>query len=469
MKVLLTTPPGKTDERWPPLGLLYLASSLKKFRNDEVRVVDAFCMNMSSENLAELIVSERPDIVGLSTSTHTFIDSVNVLEEVSRRLPGVKMVMGGYHSTFAAENILRTYPFINYIIKGEAEHAIVQLLEAIEKGAEPSDVEGISYLRDGAYINREPALVIDLDELPFPDRDMVKDVDYGYVYQGIPLSFGKFTTLNTSRGCPYTCTYCSCASFSRHKLRYRSAENVVQEMQMLYEQGYKNVVIVDDNFTQKPERVEKICALIIEKKIRMRFYCEGRVNNASPSMLKKMKNAGFDVIFFGAESASPRVLEYYRKRTTPEQIVSAVENAKKAGLIVITSFIIGAPVEEKEDMEATVNLIGRIKPHGIEVNVLDVLIGTSLWDDLEKQGKIGRDDWKTNHRIYDYVDGDGHGHDELESFARKGYNAYARAIISPYGVMELSRLLLYNGTARSVVRGNLFNPNVRKVLAHISN
>ena len=469
MKVLLTMPPGKTDERWPPLGLLYLASSIRNSRKDEVKVVDAFCMNMSREQLIERIVSERPDVVGLSTSTHTFIDSVSVLEEVSRLLPGVKIIMGGYHSTFAAEKILRTYPFVDFITKGEAENAIVQLLDVIEKGAEPCDVEGISYLRDGEYFSREPALIKDLDELPFPERDLVKGIEYGYVFQGLPLTFGKFTTLNTSRGCPYSCTYCSCASFSRHKLRYRSAENVVQEMEMLYSEGYKNVIIVDDNFTHKPERVEKICDLIIEKKIRMRFYCEGRVNNASPGMLRKMKKAGFDVIFFGAESASSRVLQYYRKGTTPEQIVSAVNNAKKAGMIVITSFIVGAPVEQKEDMAATIDFIRRLKPDGIEMNVLDVFIGTSLWDDLEKQGKIGRDDWKTNHRIYDFTDGDGHSHSELEQFARDGYNAYADTILSLYGITEISRLLLYNGTARSVVWGNLFNPNVIKAFIHIQN
>jgi radical SAM superfamily enzyme YgiQ (UPF0313 family) len=238
---------------------------------------------------------------------------------------------------------------------------------------------------------------------------------------------------------------------------------------MLYREGYKNVIIVDDNFTHKPERVERICDLIIEKKIRMRFYCEGRVNKASPGMLRKMKKAGFDVIFFGVESASARVLQYYRKGTTPEQIVSAVNNAKKAGMIVITSFIVGAPVEQKEDMEATVDFIRRLKPDGIEMNVLDVFIGTSLWDDLEKQGKIGRDDWKTNHRIYDFTDGDGHSHSELEQFARDGYNAYADTILSLYGITEISRLLLYNGTARSVVWGNLFNPNVIKAFIHIQN
>lgn len=467
MKVLLSTPPGKTDERWPPLGLLYIAASIKKHRSDEVKVVDAFCMNMDRERLVERIKSERPDIVGLSTSTHTFLGSIRALEDIARTLPGVKIAMGGYHSTFAAEQILRAYPFVDYIFKGEAENALVELLECVEKGREPADVEGISYLKDGEYVSNEPALINDLDDLPFPDREMVNGVNYGYVFQGLPLTFGKFTTMNTSRGCPYNCTYCSCASFSRHKLRYRSAENVVDEMQMLYGQGYKNVVIVDDNFTHNRERVKRICELMTEKKIRMRFYCEGRVNNASVDLLRTMKKAGFEVIFFGAESASRKVLEYYRKKVDPAQIIIAVKNAKKANMLVITSFIVGAPVEQREDMEATVDLIRRLKPHGVEVNVLDVLIGTKLWEDMKEQGRIGPEDWKTNHRIYELIGGEGHSYEELERFARKGYRAYIDALLSPAGIAGLGKLMLFNGTARSIVRHSIFNPNLRKALGRI--
>ncbi len=159
MKVLLTTPPGNTTERWPPLGLLYLASSIKKYRrDDEVRVVDAFCMNMSSERLVDLIKNEHPDFVGLSTSTHTFLESIKTLEAVRQELPDVKIALGGYHSTFAAGQILEAYPFVDYIFKGEAEQAIVQALDRIDKRLPMAEVEGISYMEDGAYIHRSRPL-----------------------------------------------------------------------------------------------------------------------------------------------------------------------------------------------------------------------------------------------------------------------------------------------------------------------
>lgn len=420
-------------------------------------------MNMSRSRLAASIIEERPDFVGISTSTHTFLESIATLEAVSRALPGTVIAMGGYHATFAAEQILRTYPFVRYILKGEAERSIVDLLDCIEKGCVPADVDGISYLQDGSYISREPALIENLDELPFPDREMVKGIPYGYIFQGIPLTFGKFTTINTSRGCPYSCSYCSCATFSRHKLRYRSPENVIEELQMLYDEGYRDVVVVDDNFTQKKERVERICELIKERRIKMRFYCEGRVNNASLELLQQMKRAGFEVIFFGAESASRRVLDYYHKRVNPEQIAAAVQNAKKANMLVITSFILGAPVEQRQDMEATIDLIKKLRPHGVEINVLDILIGTQLWDDLQRQGKIGLQDWQINHRIYDYM-GDGHSRDELESMRKKGYAAYIDAFKSPAGATEVARLLLRNRTMRSILLGNILNPNLIRAI-----
>lgn len=459
MKVMLLTPPGKTAERWPPLGLLYIASCIKERRGDSVRVIDAFCMNLDRREVLDIIKMESPDFIGISTSTHAFLESMEVLREASAALPDAKIALGGYHATFAAGQILRAYPFVDYILKGEAERSMPDLLGCIESGREPSNVEGISYLNGGAYVSNPPALVENLDELPFPDRGLVDGVGYGYAYRGIPLTFGRLTTMSTSRGCPYQCTYCSCSSFSRKRLRYRSAENVVREMQMLYRQGYENVVIVDDNFTHDTRRVEEICGLIREKGIRMKLFCEGRVNKADPALLKKMKSAGFDVIYFGAESASKHVLEYYNKKATPEQAAAAVKNAKAAGMMVITSFILGAPVESPEDMKKTADLIYRLRPHGVQANILDILVGTKLWDSMLAQGKIKPDDWKTNHRIYEFM-GDGHGMEALEQQVNNCYSKYIDSWKSPSGAAELLGVIARNRTARSILYHNILNPHL---------
>lgn len=463
MKIMLTTPPWKTDELWPPLGLLYIAANLRKHRNDEVKVVDAFCLNLDGDQLVELAVKESPDVFGMNCSTHTFLQAIETIRKVSERLPDTTIILGGYHATFTAEQILREYQFIDYIIKGEAEEAIIDLLECIESGRGPDKVAGISYLDDGVHVSNDIAIIEDLDALPMPDRKMLSGVEYGYAMRGIPLTFGKFTTMSTSRGCPFNCSYCSCAAFSLRKWRYRSAENVVDEMQLLYDEGYRNVVLVDDNFTQREDRVVKICNMIRERGIKMRFYCEGRVNNASPSMLKAMKKAGFDVIYFGAESASETVLDYYNKKIRPAQIVTAVENAKEADMIVVTSFILGAPVESEDDIRKTIEMIARLRPHAVEINILDYLVGTPLWQQKEKEGSIGPDEWKRNHRVYEYQKDK--GRDKLEGLVQQGYDAYLNAWKNKAGVFELLSLLVHNRTARQIVFSNLFNPKAREAVS----
>jgi anaerobic magnesium-protoporphyrin IX monomethyl ester cyclase len=460
LKILLSTPPGKTTEKWPPLGLLYIAATLREERNDHVVICDAFCANMSADDLVMKIVEERPDVVGLNCSTHTFLQAIEVLQRTREELPGSKIVLGGYHATFATEKILRAYRFIDFVIRGEAERSFVKLMDHLEKGTEPCDVEGISYVKDERVVERPICLIQDLDSLPFPDRRLLGDMKYGYTHQGIPLTFGKFTTISSSRGCPHRCTYCSCAAFSLNRWRPRSPENVVEELESIYEDGYENCVFVDDNFTHNPKRAERICELIKKRKIHMALFCEGRVDSASRELMRKMKTAGFDVIYFGAESASPRTLDYYKKHITPEKTAQAIDNAKRAGMLVITSYIIGAPVEQEEDVTRTIDFVKESRPHAVQVNILDCLIGTEIWENMCKQGLIGPEDWKTNHRIYEFSTSP-FGQERLQEIVDDTYSQWLKGWWKREGIIELLKVLIQNNTARKVVFSNLLNPHVR--------
>ena len=455
MKIVLSTPPGRTTERWPPLGLLYIASMMRVQRpDDEVRVVDAFCENLRAEDLVHRIERERPDIFGMNCSTHTFLSAIRALENAHRVLPETTIVMGGFHATFTAEQILHDYPFVDYIIKGEAEHAFPMLVECIEGGRTPADVDGISFMKDGGYVSRPPATEKDLDALPFPARDLVEGLTYGYSHRGVRLAFGKFTTVCSSRGCPFRCTYCSCAAFSHRRWRPRSAANVVEELDLLYDQGYETAVFVDDNFTLKKSRVEEICEQIRERKIRMRFYCEGRVDNAPYPLLRTMKKAGFDVIYFGVESASKHVLDYYKKGITSAQSRTAIADAKRARMLVVTSYIFGAPVETQADILRTIDFIRTSRPHAIQVNILDCLIGTPIWDDMVRAGVVAPEDWKRNHRIYEYHE-DGLSRELLDDLTSRAHAAHADGWKNRDGLRDFLRLLWSNQTGRRVILGNL--------------
>lgn len=464
MKVMLATPPWRTTERWPPLGLLYLAGSVKRERGDDVVVEDAFCHNLTAEELVDRVAAERPDVLGMSCSTHTFNATMDVLGRVSELLPDTAIILGGYHATFAAPQILRVFRFVEHILKGEAERSLPRLLDHIEAGTEPVDVDGISFIRaDGRLFERPLALTEDLDSLDFPDRTLLGDFEYGYVFRGVPLTFDKFTTMSTSRGCPFSCAYCSCAAFSERRWRPRSAESVVDELEALYRQGYRECVMVDDNFTQAIPRVESICRLVRERGIRMRLFCEGRAGHAQLSLLRKMRSAGFEVIYFGAESSSPKVLEYYDKRQTPERTAEAVDNAKRAGMLVITSYILGAPIETREEMLSTIDFACSLRPHGVQYNILDLLVGTPLWERLAEAGAVGAEDWRTNHRVYEIFP-ENASREELEALIDEGYSSYLGAWRSISGVMELLRTLMVNPTARRIVAGNLANPAARKLI-----
>ena len=461
MRILLSTPPGKTTELWPPLGLLYIASALRARGRNDVQVLDAFCRNLSAEDLVAHVVRARPDVFGINCSTHTFLSAIGAVEKIHDALPRTTLVMGGYHSTFAADKILRDYPFVDYVIKGEAERAFPDLLDRLEAGKEPSDVEGISYRGNGAVAGCPLAVIRDLDGLPFPDRTMLGDLEYGYFHQNIRLTFGKFTTIVSSRGCPFACTYCSCAAFSQRRWRARSASNVVDELEGLHQDGYENVVFVDDNFTLKKSRVTEICEQIRERKIHMRFYCEGRVDNAPYELLRTMKRAGFEVIYFGVESPSRHVLEYYRKGITAPEAEQAVADAKRAGMIVVTSFIIGAPVEAPADIQRTIDFIRTLRPHAVQVNILDCLIGTPIWDDLVRDGIVGADDWKRNHRIWEYRE-NGLTQATLGKLSEEAYAAHIQGWKGAGGLKDFVRMMGVNRTGRKVVLGNLFNPDVRR-------
>ena len=460
MRVLLSTPPGKTTELWPPLGLLYIASSCAAKRDDEVQVIDAFCENLSEDELLLRISRERPDVLGMNCSTHTFLDTVKLLRRVREVVPETVVVLGGFHATFASERILRAYPFVDYVIKGEGENSFPELLESIGNGSPPSDVAGVCYLDGDHLVSNAEIAIEDLDSLPFPDRSLVRNVEYGYFHRNIRLTFGKFTTVSSSRGCPFGCTYCSCSAFSKRKWRARSPENVVDELEMLYSEGYECCVFVDDNLTLDRSRIEEICSLIKKRRIWMKYYCEGRADEVSPELLRTMKRAGFDVIYFGVESPNDHVLEYFNKNISAETARRAIEDAKRAGMIVVTSYIVGAPVESREDVDGTVDFIRSTRPHGVQINILDCLIGTRIWSDLERDGLIGPDDWRKNHRIYDY-DEDGKGRRRLEDAVNRGYSAHLESWKSLKGLAEIVRTMARNGTARKVIMKNLTNADAR--------
>lgn len=294
---------------------------------------------------------------------------------------------------------------------------------------------------------------------------MLGDLEYVYMLQSIQLTYGQFTIVCTSRGCPFKCRYCFCAPFSLRKWRPRSAENIVPELEEIRDRGYESVTIVDDNFTHDRKRVEKICELLRKKKkISLHYYFEGRLENASREMLRMMRHCGFNVVYFGIESAYQHVLSYYDKRITSESSARAVENAKKAGMLVVTSYIFGAPVETREDINRSIEFIRSTRPHAVQINVLDCLVGTPIWEEMRQKGILPHDAWKRNYRIYEFEPNSLSENDPTK-LVRSGYHNDVAGWENPRELVGFLRTMLVNASGRKIVLTNLFKRDVMKVLS----
>ena len=445
MKIVLCTPPlKKTDLRFhsPPIGLLYIASYLKSKSNHEIRMIDAFSCNMDEDQFLKQISKANPDVIGLSCTSFSFLKSMELLEKIKRMLTDVVVVLGGIHATFFAERIVKNYGFIDFVVKGEGEITFSELIENLNNREELKNIAGLTFIDNNEIVSNREELISDLDSLPFPNRRLIEGNEYAICWFGFRITLGKFTTILTSRSCPHKCTFCCCSALFKKKWRTRSVDNVLDELEEIYSQGYRSCIFIDDNFTLIPERVIKICRGIVERKIKMDLHCEGRVDRASPDILREMKKAGFSTIYFGIESGLQKVLDYYRKGITVEQIEDAVKNAKRAGLNVIGSLIIGSPVETRQDVLKTLEFVSDLRII-LQINSLGIVPGTEIWLTLEKSNKIRGDDWKSVHSVSKYYDN--FSEEELLNYLDHGYALLIRKLIRPKSCKDILALVsVYN-------------------------
>ena len=379
----------ENEAAWPPLGLLYIGT-VSQNAGHEVKVIDNARVQLPVEKVVERVKREDPEVVGVSALTPTFKQGVKIASAIKTEIPDLKIVFGGYHATFTYERLLAKYPIVDYVVLGEGEHTFLELVDVLGKNGEAKRVKGIAFRHRDEVVKTPPRPFIqNLDELPIPDRTLLERV-YHSELVGVLGSSGKFTTMLTSRGCPYDCRYCACSAFSQRKIRFRSPEAVVAEMEQLQGEGYEEIGFVDDDLLLNRHRMEKICDLLREKGIKLNLWAEGRVDQASREVLCKFARVGCKTIYFGVESGSQKVLDYYGKNISPELSRRAMLNSKEAGIEnVIGSFIIGAPIETKADIRRTfdfaLNLKGMDFP---QMNVLMITPGMDLWDTAVREGHL---------------------------------------------------------------------------------
>lgn len=396
MKFLLIYPPADQsiiekkfsfEGYTPPLGLLYLASALED-DGHKAEIIDFSYEEFDKEKLKRKLNSV--DVVGITVLTYTVKTSAIITKMVKDNYPDIPVLIGGPHCLIDPEKALLDIG-ADICVAGEGEIVIKKIAKMIEENRAPSDLPGVYYRHNGKIIKGKPLEVIeDLDSLSFPSRHLVEQYDYGYMI-GVHLPKGRFTSLMTSRGCPFNCNFCLSRKYPIKRYRTRSPENVIEEIKKISEK-YDSMLIADDNFLADKKRVKKIMDMIRKEKIDMEIWIEGvRVDSSDKELFKKMKESGVKAIEFGIESGNQDVLDFYNKQITLPEIRKAVQTSRETGFITLGNFIFGAPIETTKHFENTIKFAKSLPLDIAFFYVLDYLKGCDIWEEAAKTGKIKSD------------------------------------------------------------------------------
>lgn len=329
-KVVLVYPPmvfgKKRNFGFPPLGALYIATFLQNKKID-VKVIDSFINGYTLKQLKQIILEEKPDIVGFSAMTCQVNATLDIVESLRRDNHSLRIVVGGSHVSSTKEELFQFTKNIDFLIYGEGENSFYRLVNALEKKEPFEGIEGLIYKSDTiTIINNPPQPISDLDELTFPDFRLLNVHDYdSYYAQSLPLA-----TLIASRGCPFSCNFCDAYATHGKVLRLRSPKNIVDEIEYNYKEHYiKQVMIKDSTFTINREWVLEICSEIKKRDFKIDWTCNTRVDLIDEELLRNMKESGCYMAMFGIESGSQRVLDTIGKGITVEQIKRGIALCKK--------------------------------------------------------------------------------------------------------------------------------------------
>jgi len=404
MKVQLFVPPGGYfAERWskgstmPPLGLLYIGAVLEK-EGIEVEIVPADVLKMSWRDIEGKIRRDRPDVVGVTSTTENRFQSFELVRLAKKAHPSVLTVMGGPHASMAAEDAVTHIPELDVVVRGEGEETTLDLCRALERGKGENGVghiAGITHRVNGRVVSNRPrSPIFNLDGLPFPAFHLVPFEKYNFRID-VPGE-GPLPAVNimTSRGCPFNCNFCATPINWGRAVRTRSPLNVIQEIEARIERyGSRVIHFYDDTFNLSVKRMEDISNLILERKLPVFWQCEIRIDLMTKPLLAKMREAGLFYVSFGVEAGSERVRSsIVNKQVKLKDFHNIVAWCKELGIVPNGFFIFSHPTETWEEAQETIRLIEQYKDEvEASVAILHVYPGTPLEGTAKEIGLLPAD------------------------------------------------------------------------------
>lgn len=415
MQVTLISPPqnfSKTQETAgvvPPLGLCYLASVLDPARHP-VKIIDAVGERhrqvfpwrdhlLRGLTFTEILDAIPPQtrLVGISNLyTFAFTIAAEIARLVKERDPSVIVVFGGAHPTIMTRETL-AHPEVDFVVLSEGEYTFRDLVDALEKGGGWEHLDGLGYKRNGELIiNPKTQFVHDLDQIPFPRRDLLPMQNYFRAREPHGSANRAFwTTMIATRGCPYGCTFCNTPQIWQRRWRARSPQNVVDEIELLQQQfGVEEIHFEDESLTTNLKWVQDFCRELKKRNLNVIWQTSNgvRAESITEETLGLMIESGCTQITIAAESGSPRILrEVIEKRLDLGAVLRAARLAARMKIRIACYFMLGLPDETKRDVLKSILLAIRLAFYGVDEVVFSVfspLPGSQLLRRLQGEGQI---------------------------------------------------------------------------------
>lgn len=380
MRILLLHPPlmrtesrsgllamSDDDNTRVSVGLYSLAAVLRE-RGHEVKLCNHAVMPWS-QSLDEAEVFS-PDLVGITCMTFQRMWVEAWISDIKKRIRGVKVVLGGPHASCLYAQILERWPGVDFVAVGEAEQSLCDLVRHLESRKDVKNVKGIAGRNSDGSLNWPgPAKPIeDLGALPVPSR------------------YYSYDIVTTSRGCPYSCTFCCSKALWGCRVRERPVGHIITELEYMRRRQRSLVTFFkDETFTLRRSRVREVCQAMVDAGLDMEWFCDTRVDCIDEERLFWLRKAGCTQVSFGIETGSPAMLEKIDKRTTLDQVRNATKLARNFGLCVRYYLMSGLPGERPEDLERTLKLIRECRPSYVVLTPLILLPGTPIFDEYCKE------------------------------------------------------------------------------------
>lgn len=380
------------------MGLAYIAAILEK-EGYNVRLIDMDYDKLSAEQIGKMVKDEDIGLVGLTATTPVIKNALMVAHSVKAFSPNTKVIIGGIHATIMPEQIAFDQA-IDFVVRGEGEITIKELVEAIDGRRNLKDVLGITYKEKDKVVETPPCpLIDDLDEIPLPAHHLFKLRQYSYPN----MLYEPAAPIFTSRGCSANCTFCQTKNIYGHRIRFRSANSVVDEIELLVKK-YKiqQIDILDDNFTANKQRIFQISDEIKRRNIKTHFsFPNGiRVDTVcDENVLKAIREMGGYSISFGIESGSQEILDKVQKGITLNQARRAVRLAKKLGFETWGFFILGFPDDSEETMKQTISFAKELELHIAYFHILKPYPGSEIYNEMKQANLIDNFDFE-NYGMY---------------------------------------------------------------------